>query len=76
MRTTAGDSVSAGYICLKIILCGSQRWYMSVVHFCLGVCVHKRCMDMAHRKNIQCLCICVWDVGLGYSAVQIAEARV
>lgn len=27
----------------------------------------------AHRETIPCLCICVWDVGLGYSAVQIAE---
>lgn len=42
-----------------IVYVQSQYVYISTVRTC--------------RKNILCLCICVWDGGLGYSVVQIAE---
>lgn len=49
----------------------------------LGSCVRSACFfpclcsralyGRVRRETIPCLCICVWDGGLGYSAVQIAE---
>lgn len=53
----------------------TQQLCMLSMHFFLSVCT-QALYGHAHRKNIQGLRICVWDVGLGYSVVQIAEPRV
>ncbi len=66
LQTTTGGSVSA--------VCVYSEINMFSVHF--FVCLHKSAVGHARGKNTPRLCICVWDVVLGYSAVQTAEERV
>lgn len=68
-------NVRAVCVCSKIKMCAHAAVVYAQYAFFLSVCT-QALYGHAHRKNIQGLRICVWDVGLGYSVVQIAEPRV